>query len=177
MTFPLTDNQPHLLLQSHWLLAHNVKRKGKGERLHPCIDARKTKHASIIDIVCMMHQNHPTFYITWLAILKIGATPALINTNLAEDSLLHCIKVADSSMLLFDPVYEKQVATISDKLAQGGVSLWAYGESTENDELPPLAIAPTLTPSVLAQHSDRDTDEALLKGIGNSDPAMLIYTR
>ncbi|CDH52748.1 probable fat1-long-chain fatty acid transporter [Lichtheimia corymbifera JMRC:FSU:9682] len=128
------------------------------------------------DIVCMMHQNHPTFYITWLAILKIGATPALINTNLAEDSLLHCIKVADSSMLLFDPVYEKQVATISDKLAQNGVSLWAYGESTENNELPPLAIAPTLTPSVLAQHSDRDTDDALLKGIGNSDPAMLIYT-
>lgn len=125
----------------------------------------------------MMHQNHPTFYITWLAVLKIGATPALINTNLAENSLLHCIKVANSALFLFDPVYEKQVATIADQLAEAGIKLYAYGEATETNELPPLSIAPTLTPSVLAGFSAKDTDEQLLKGITSTDPAMLIYTR
>ncbi|KAI9269276.1 hypothetical protein BDA99DRAFT_504049 [Phascolomyces articulosus] len=140
---------------AHWLLEKNVK---KG------------------DIVAMMHQNHPTFYISWLAILKIGATPALINTNLAEDSLFHCINVANSKLFLFDPKYEEAVATIADRLKAEGCVLFSYGEATENDELPPLSIAPTLTPSVLNKYSTKDTDEKLLGGVGNSDPAMLIYT-
>ncbi|KAI9493492.1 hypothetical protein BDB00DRAFT_373773 [Zychaea mexicana] len=140
---------------AHWLLAQNVK---KGE------------------IVCMMLQNHPTFYITWLAILKIGATPALINTNLAEDSLFHCINVANSKLFVFDPKYAEAVGTIADRLKVEGVALYSYGEATENDELPSLSIAPTLTPSVLAKYSVKDTDEKLLSGVSNSDPAMLIYT-
>ncbi|KAI9320856.1 hypothetical protein BX666DRAFT_1245258 [Dichotomocladium elegans] len=140
---------------AHWMLAHNVKKR---------------------DIVCMMLQNHPTFYICWLAILKIGAVPALINTNLAEDSLHHCIKVAGASLMLFDPVYEQQVSTIAERLAAEGIELYAYGETTETSDLPPLSIAETITPSILANFTDKDTDEALLKGIGNSDAAMLIYT-
>ncbi|KAI8143898.1 hypothetical protein BJV82DRAFT_609800 [Fennellomyces sp. T-0311] len=140
---------------AHWLLAHGIQKK---------------------QIVCMMHQNHPTFYITWLAVLKIGATPALINTNLAEDSLLHCIKVANSKLFLFDPKFEQQVATIQEQLRDAGTELFAYGEATETEELPALPFAPTLTPSVLAQYPDKDTDERLLSGVSNSDPAMLIYT-
>ena len=126
----------------------------------------------------MMHQNHPTFYISWLAILKIGATPALINTNLAEDSLFHCINVANARLFLFDPKYEEAVGTIADRLKAEGCSLFAYGEATENDELPPLPSidVPTLTPSVLNKYTSKDTDENLLSGVGNSDPAMLIYT-
>ncbi|KAI7850793.1 hypothetical protein BDC45DRAFT_572481 [Circinella umbellata] len=142
---------------AHWLLEHNVQ---KGE------------------IVAMMHQNHPTFYISWLAILKIGATPALINTNLAEDSLFHCINVANARLFLFDPKYEEAVGTIADRLRAEGCSLFAYGEATENDELPSLSSidVPTLTPSVLNKYTSKDTDENLLSGVGNSDPAMLIYT-
>lgn len=125
-----------------------------------------------------MHQNHPTFYIMWLAVLKIGATPALINTNLSENSLLHCIKVANARVFVFDPCYEQQVATIADQLKQADIELFAYGEDTETQELATLSIgAPTLTPSVLAGYSDKDTDEELLKGVVSSDPAMLIYTR
>ncbi|GAN03847.1 acyl-CoA synthetase [Mucor ambiguus] len=140
---------------AYWLLAQNIKRN---------------------DIVCMMHQNHPTFFITLLAISKIGAVPSLINTNLADDSLLHCIKIANTKLFIFDPLYEPQVSTITEATKELNVRLVAYGEATQEAELAPLAIAPTLTPSILSRFSEKDTSEAYIKGFEANDPAYLIYT-
>lgn len=58
------------------------------------------------DIVCVMQQNHPCILIALWATLRIGAVPALINNNLSQDPLLHCLTVAKTSLLLFDRVYE-----------------------------------------------------------------------
>ncbi|KAI8081974.1 uncharacterized protein B0P05DRAFT_538856 [Gilbertella persicaria] len=140
---------------AHWLMANNIKKN---------------------DIVCMMHQNHPTFFITLLAISKIGAVPSLINTNLADASLLHCIKIADTKMFIFDPVYEAQVASVLQGCQEMNVNLIAYGEATEESEFGPLSFGSVLTPSVLSQFSDADTSERPLRGIKFSDPAYLIYT-
>ncbi|KAL0082542.1 hypothetical protein J3Q64DRAFT_1751979 [Phycomyces blakesleeanus] len=140
---------------AHWLLSLNIHKD---------------------DVVCMMHQNHPTFYIVLLAISKIGAIPALINTNLSGDSLAHCVTVAKASMLIFDPVYETQVESISAKLSEQNIRLYAYGESTETGEIPDLHIASAVTPMVLESFSERDTSESYLKGINLQDPAYLIYT-
>ncbi|KAI8096747.1 uncharacterized protein BX664DRAFT_370392 [Halteromyces radiatus] len=137
---------------AHWLLAQNVKSK---------------------DIVCMMHQNHPTFFITLFAISKIGAIPSLVNNNLADASLLHCIKIAETKLFLFDPVYEKQVATVIHQAT--GVQFFSYGEATELTETS-IDLCPTITPQVLHPYSDHDTDEKYLKNISNSDAAFLIYT-
>lgn len=125
----------------------------------------------------MMHQNHPTFYITLLAISKIGAVPSLINTNLSNNSLLHCIKIANTKLFLFDPVYESQVASILQACQELNIELVSYGEATEEYELPHLSFALTLTPSVLSRFSDKDTNEKYLKGVQPSDAAYLIYTR
>lgn len=125
----------------------------------------------------MMHQNHPTFFITLLGISKIGAIPSLINTNLSEKALLHCIKIAESKLLIFDPLFEAQVATISKECQEMGIELIAYGEATENESSNPIPYASTLTPYTLSGHTDKDTSEDFLRGIGNSDPAYLIYTR
>ena len=124
-----------------------------------------------------MEQNHPTFFITLLGISKIGAIPSLINTNLSDDSLFHCIKIASTKLFIFDPVYEAQVTTILQSCQEIGVKLVSYGESTYESELAPLSFATTLTPSVLDRFSDKDTSEECLKGVGPSDAAYLIYTR
>ncbi|KAI9020681.1 hypothetical protein CLU79DRAFT_703920 [Phycomyces nitens] len=140
---------------AHWLLSLNIQKN---------------------DVVCMMHQNHPTFYIVLLAISKIGAIPALINTNLSGDSLAHCITVAKATMLIFDPVYEAKVNSIGGKLSGQNIRLYAYGESTETGEIPDLPIAPAITPRFLERFSDRDTSESYLKGVNLQDAAYLIYT-
>ncbi|KAI8975640.1 hypothetical protein BDF20DRAFT_914530 [Mycotypha africana] len=140
---------------AHWLLAQNVKRG---------------------DVVCMMHQNHPTFFMALLAISKIGAVPSFINTNLTDDPLLHCIKISNTKVFIFDPVYKAQVLPIVESCRQLKVDLIAYGESTFEYELSPLTFATTLTPNVLSHFSDSDTNEDCLKGVDPSDPAYLIYT-
>lgn len=122
-----------------------------------------------------MLQNHPTFIILWFAILKIGAVAAFINNNLSEGSLLHCVKVADAKLLIFDPKYEQQVATIVSETSY--LEKFAYGEATEQDELSSLPFAPSLTPSVLQQYSDDDPSDDLIKNTSDTDKAMLIYTR
>ncbi|KAI8147282.1 hypothetical protein BJV82DRAFT_664529 [Fennellomyces sp. T-0311] len=140
---------------AHWLLAQHVKRK---------------------DIVCMMEQNHPTFFIAFWAIMKIGAVPSLINTNLQEGSLLHCLTIAETRIFLFDPVYEAQVATIADAARNAGVSLYAFGEATELSNETTSALGPVLSHDVLSSYPDLDTDEALIKGVTMADPGILIYT-
>ena len=131
----------------------------------------------IIDVVCMMEQNHPTFFIVFWAILKIGAIPAIINTNLSEDPLLHCLFVAESSLVLFDPMYETQVATIATDAHEKGMRLAAYGEATEFDNTITSNLGPALTPNVLSKYSDEDTDESLIRGVTLPDLGILMYTR
>lgn len=130
-----------------------------------------------VDIVCMMQQNHPTFFISLLGISKIGAIPSLINTNLADDSLLHCIKIANTKLFMFDPTYASQVNTVLASCQELKVQLVSYGETTYESEIPPLSFATTLTASILSRFSDKDTSEDLIKGVNSSDAAYLIYTR
>ncbi|KAI9260766.1 hypothetical protein BDA99DRAFT_560827 [Phascolomyces articulosus] len=140
---------------AHWLLAQNVKPK---------------------DIICIMLQNHPTFYIAMWAIMKIGAIPSFINTNLQEDALLHCLTVSNTKIFLFDPMYENQVATIAEKARASGTNIYAYGEATEYDGEYTNSLALALTPKVLSAYPDNDTSESLIRGIGITDVALLIYT-
>ncbi|KAI8366441.1 hypothetical protein EDC96DRAFT_508101 [Choanephora cucurbitarum] len=152
-TFQYIEKRSNRL--AHWLLENNVKKN---------------------DVVCMMHQNHPTFFITLLAISKIGAIPSLINTNLSEKALLHCIKIAESKLIIFDPLFEAQVATILEECQKMGIGLIAYGEATEDKTSNDIPFALTLTPGTLMSYTDEDTSEEFLRGIGTSDPAYLIYT-
>ena len=124
----------------------------------------------------MMLQNHPTFYTAMWAIMKIGAIPSFINTNLQGDALLHCLTVSKTRIFLFDPMYEQQVGTIEDKARASGASLYAFGEATEYDGEYTNPLAPALTPKALSTYPDNDTSESLIKGVGLEEPAWLIYT-
>lgn len=46
--------------------------------------------------------NSPDLLFIWLGLLSIGAAPALINYNLASDSLTHCIKISGAKILIYD---------------------------------------------------------------------------
>lgn len=124
-----------------------------------------------------MLPNSPVWYISYYAISKIGAVPAFINNNLAKEPLLHCIKVSQAVMMLFDPVYDEQVATVVDSVREAGVPMYAYGDSTEFEEGSSALGVPALTPNALSQCSREDPDEKNLKNVGPMDPAMLIFTR
>lgn len=53
------------------------------------------------DVVCVFMPNCAEFVYTWLGVSKLGAVSALINSNLRNKPLLHCIQVAKAKALFF----------------------------------------------------------------------------
>lgn len=46
--------------------------------------------------------NSPEVIFSWMGLLSVGAAPALINYNLASDTLIHCISISGTKVLLSD---------------------------------------------------------------------------
>jgi acyl-CoA synthetase (AMP-forming)/AMP-acid ligase II len=53
------------------------------------------------DCVALFMENKPEYVGVWLGLSKLGVVTALINTNLKHDSLLHCINVANASIVVY----------------------------------------------------------------------------
>ena len=55
------------------------------------------------DIVAIDLHNSDNFVLVMFGLWSIGAKPAFINYNLAGEALTHCIKLAESTLMLVDP--------------------------------------------------------------------------
>jgi Acyl-CoA synthetases (AMP-forming)/AMP-acid ligases II len=53
------------------------------------------------DSVALMLENRPEFVCLWLGLSKLGVITALINHNLRQNSLLHCINIAGVSAFIY----------------------------------------------------------------------------
>ncbi|KAI0503431.1 AMP-binding enzyme [Xylaria bambusicola] len=54
------------------------------------------------DLVSFFMINSPDFALAWMGLWAIGAAPALINHNLSQQALLHCLSIAESKLVLAD---------------------------------------------------------------------------
>lgn len=52
------------------------------------------------DHVVLYMVNTPDMLCAWLGLLAIGAAPALVNTNLASKALIHCVEIAQATLIL-----------------------------------------------------------------------------
>lgn len=52
------------------------------------------------DVVSLLMPNRIDYPLIWLALTRVGCTVALLNINLRGDALLHCIKAADSDIVI-----------------------------------------------------------------------------
>ena len=52
------------------------------------------------DVISLLMPNRIDYPLIWLALTRIGCAVALLNTNLRGDALLHCIKAADSDVVI-----------------------------------------------------------------------------
>ena len=107
----------------------------------------------------LLAPNHPDYFAAWVGISRTGATVALLNTNLEDRALAHCLHVAGARTLLLAPslqgAYDGAAAFIDTApvvfpLQAGGLDLCAYADD---------ALSP---------------DEAA--GASLSDRALLIFT-
>ena len=78
------------------------------------------------DTVSVLMENRIEYLATLIALNKIGATAALINTNLTGAPLVHCISITDSSMCLFGEERLEAIADVREDPALACVSQYLF---------------------------------------------------
>lgn len=63
---------------------------------------KQTHNVQSGDVVAMDFMNSPHFVLVFMALLSLGAKPALINYNLVKTSLEHCVRISTAKLLLVD---------------------------------------------------------------------------
>lgn len=83
--------------------------------------------------IALFMENRPEYVGLWLGCSKIGLVPALINSNLAGQSLLHSINAACARGMIFGGEYFEVVKELESSLSD--VELFASGGGTSSKSL------------------------------------------
>lgn len=70
------------------------------------------------DKVAINMMNRPEYTCILLGLSKIGVAVPLINYNLTQQSLLHCIEVADVKGLIYEESLESSVSWLYERLSE-----------------------------------------------------------
>jgi fatty-acyl-CoA synthase len=82
------------------------------------------------DVVCLMMPNRPEYMAAWLGLTQAGAVVALINTNLAGDSLAHCINAVKPKHVIVAGEFARPFYS-ADASLQPRPKIWSHGEGAE----------------------------------------------
>lgn len=114
------------------------------------------------DIVAMDIMNNLDYIFIWFALWSLGATPAFINYNLKDSSLVHCVKIAETNLLLGDPEVSEIIDPVKEEIEGLGKQVVYLNESFHQK----VREAPKF----------RAPDEDRKNNVELHDTAMLIYT-
>ncbi|KAI1437002.1 fatty-acyl-CoA synthase [Xylaria sp. CBS 124048] len=79
------------------------------------------------EVVAIDGGNTPEYVMLIFALEAIGAAPALLNSNLTADPLIHSAKVASARYLLADEQVRNLVSPAEEELAKEGITTVYYG--------------------------------------------------
>lgn len=71
------------------------------------------------NVVAIFMENHPNLVFYWLGLAKIGAVGALVNYNLRDKPLLHCLEAANAQAFVFGSEMTGAVRDVVGDLSQG----------------------------------------------------------
>ena len=117
------------------------------------------------ETVALMMPNRPEYLAIWLGITRTGAGVSLLNTNLAGQSLAHCIDVAAPRHIIIAAELEDRF-TGAEWHLKGDAKVWVHGVAADRERID-LAVD--------ALSSDALTDDEV-RPVALSDRALLIYT-
>jgi len=135
---------------AHWALAQGI---GRGQR------------------VALLMQNRPEFLETWAGLAKVGATSALINTNLAGRALEHAIATADAKHVI---VGSECLAALAGLDGTAPWQVWVALEPGSESATPPQG-ARDLT-AELATRPSANPPPSARAGACAGDDLFYIYT-
>ena len=118
------------------------------------------------DTVCLMMPNRPDYMAAWLGITRIGGVVALINTNLTERSLAHCIDIVA-------PRHVIVAAGLIDAFAGARPFLATQPRAWTHDA--DLADAARIDRD-LTRHAETPLEASEERAVTINDKALYIYT-
>lgn len=90
------------------------------------------------DVVSLMMENRPEFITMCVALNKLGAVAALINNNLREKPLQHCITTSDSKLCVFGTELSDAIDGVRDSVSLSEDGFVAI-RNDETSEIPAWA--------------------------------------
>ncbi len=78
------------------------------------------------DVVCLIMPNRPEYMAIWLGLTAVGVVVALINTQLREQSLVHCINVATSKHIIVATEFLDALRPVILQIG-GAPKIWTHG--------------------------------------------------
>jgi fatty-acyl-CoA synthase len=116
------------------------------------------------ETVCLLMPNRPEYMAIWLGISSVGGVVALLNTNLREASLAHCIDVAaPKHVIVADELIESFHSAVA--LLASRPKVWSHGGGE----------FPRIDSDIERYAGDRLTMQEC-RGATIADRALLIYT-
>ncbi|XP_033480303.2 long-chain fatty acid transport protein 1-like [Epinephelus lanceolatus] len=91
------------------------------------------------DVVALYMESQPLVVALWLGLAMVGVEAALINHNLRQHSLLHCVGISGARAMVFGTEMRKAVSEVSGSL-QPHMVLFSSGEQGDEEELPNLQV-------------------------------------
>ncbi|MEO0883922.1 MAG: long-chain-acyl-CoA synthetase [Pseudomonadota bacterium] len=117
------------------------------------------------DAVALFMGNCPDYVAVWFGLSKIGAVTGLINHNLAEEALAHCINIADAKAVICGAEQVGQLDSAREHL-QGGMSFWCFGDADGCENLE----------TALNAADDARPDRSHRAHLRGADVCLYVYT-
>ncbi|XP_042341828.1 long-chain fatty acid transport protein 1-like [Plectropomus leopardus] len=91
------------------------------------------------DVVALYMESQPLVVALWLGLAMVGVEAALINHNLRQHSLLHCVGVSAARAMVFGTEMREAVSEVSASLHPNMV-LFSSGEQDDEEALRSLQV-------------------------------------
>ncbi|XP_073323630.1 long-chain fatty acid transport protein 1-like [Pagrus major] len=91
------------------------------------------------DVVALYMESEPLVVALWLGLATIGVEAALINYNLRQQSLLHCVSVSGARAMVFGTEMREALSEVSSSL-QPDMVLFSSGERDDDEKLDGLRV-------------------------------------
>ena len=121
------------------------------------------------DVVSLIMENRIEFLTSLIALNKLGATAALINTNLTGPPLVHCIKITKSKMCIFGEECLQQTSDVKADASLACIKNWLFVKDTSMHPCPAWATN-------LKEGGEDDTNPVETRHNTLADVALYMYT-
>ncbi|XP_047736486.1 long-chain fatty acid transport protein 4 isoform X1 [Hyalella azteca] len=86
------------------------------------------------EAVALLMENRVEYIAIWLGLARLGAVPALLNSNLRHKSLAHCITTADCKLIICS--HELQDAIEEVRSDVSALPVYVFGTSQDSSKTP-----------------------------------------